>query len=388
MTKFVLMHKDVECGVLLIDESSGRIAQYKDIDSSFTPFLGNSTAENMKKWWEMRAIPAGRYTIRELINSLLVISPEQYLAKNLGLSVTDTYWVRPIELDISYEDVNFFNLNSYNSGIIPYHNNSSYDPNASLGGQMEKYWDLSGDIPRLVKSSYRYFGQQSINEVIATRIHELQNRSIPFTRYSCQVTDDGGIMSICSAFTSKEVEFISAYEVLSSAKKSNEQSSYTAFIDICSEHGIDRQRVQDFMDYQTLTDFVISNTDEHLMNFGILRNADTMELLGPAPIFDSGNSMFYSDVKSSPFTREEILGRQITSFYSTEEKMLNNVRNKNIVKPDLLPSAKEIEETFLENGLPETRAKIIAANYDTKCQMLKEFQQGKSISLYNEKHKK
>lgn len=35
-----------------------------------------------------------------------------------------------------------------------------------------------------------------------------------------------------------------------------------------------------------LTDFVISNTDEHLLNFGVLRDADTMKLIGPAPIFD------------------------------------------------------------------------------------------------------
>lgn len=30
----------------------------------------------------------------------------------------------------------------YNEGKIPYHNATSYDYNASLGGQMEKYWDL------------------------------------------------------------------------------------------------------------------------------------------------------------------------------------------------------------------------------------------------------
>ena len=104
MTKFVLMHKDVECGILLIDEVTGRIINYKDIDTAYTPFLGNSSLDNMKKWWEMRAVPAGRDTIKELINSLTVVSPEQYLAKNLGLSVTDTYWIRPIELAIGYED--------------------------------------------------------------------------------------------------------------------------------------------------------------------------------------------------------------------------------------------------------------------------------------------
>ena len=59
------------------------------------------------------------------------------------------------------------------------------------------------------------------------------------------------------------------------------------------------------MDYQTLTDFVISNTDEHLVNFGVLRNADTMKLIGPAPIYDSGNSMFYNEDRLIPYSRVE-----------------------------------------------------------------------------------
>ena len=388
MTKFVLMHKDVECGILLIDEVTGRIINYKDIDTAYTPFLGNSSLDNMKKWWEMRAVPAGRDTIKELINSLTVVSPEQYLAKNLGLSVTDTYWIRPIDLAICYENINFFNLSSYNDGKIPYHNNTSYDPNASLGGQMDKYWDLSGSNPKLIKKSYRHYGQQSINEVVASKVHELQNSPFSFVNYSCERTDDGGMQCICDSFTSENIEFISAYEVVSSEKIKNDTAYYKAFIDICSKHGIDKDLISDFMDYQTLTDFVISNTDEHLMNFGIIRNANTLELVGPAPIFDSGNSMFYSDVTDRPFTRVELLQRKITSFYQTEEKLLKNINNKDIVKSDILPAPEEIKEIYMRHSLPEERVDIIIENYKTKCQMLKEFQHGKTLSLYHEKHKK
>ena len=381
------MHKDIECGVLLIDEVSGRIVNYKDMDPAYTPFLGNSTVENIKRWWEMRAIPAERETIRNLINSLTIVSPEQYLAKNLGLSITDTYWIRPVELDLRYDDVNFFNLSSYTDGRVPYHNNTSYDPNASLSGQMEKYWDLTNGIPKLVKMSYRNYGQQSINEVIATRLHELQNSSIPFVKYICKKTDDGGIACICDAFTSKNIEFVCAYEVVSSEKKAGDTSYYNSFINICVKRGIDRELIQDYMDYQTLTDFVISNTDEHLMNFGIIRDSNTMRLLGPAPIFDSGNSMFYSDVIDRPFTRIELLSRHITSFYNSEEKLLKKVKNKKVVRHDLLPSPKEIKEIFSKYNLPEQRTNIIIANYEVKCQMLKELQEGKSISLFQEKKK-
>ena len=50
------------------------------------------------------------------------------------------------------------------------------------------------------------------------------------------------------------------------------------YIDICVHAGVDWQVMQNFMDYMILTDFIISNTDEHLQNFGILRDPDTMKI--------------------------------------------------------------------------------------------------------------
>ena len=71
--------------------------------------------------------------------------------------MTDSYWVRPINSQLQYEQVNFRNLQIYHDGKIPYHNATSYDYNASLGGQMEKYWNLDYPIPDLVKESSKYY---------------------------------------------------------------------------------------------------------------------------------------------------------------------------------------------------------------------------------------
>ncbi len=385
MNDMILMHKNEPCGILSIDDITGKFSGYTDNGNKLSPYLGNTDLKKMKIWWESRAIPGSRETIKKLINSLEVITPEDYLAKNLALSITDTYWIKPVDAEINYTDINLFGLRKYNEEKIPYHNATSYDPNASLGGQMEKYWDLSADYPVLVKESYKAEGQQAVNELFASKIHSIQNSSIAFTNYSISPMFNGGIESRCKAFTSPDIEFISAYEIISSQKFSNNLSMYDAYINICSANGLDREQMQDFMDYQTLTDFVISNTDEHLANFGVLRDANTMKLLGPAPIFDSGNSMFFSDLKKTPFTRAELLERKITSFYKTEEKMLKQVKNKKIVKSDLLPSPDNVADFYKENGIREDRAELIAKNYANKCVMLQEFQHGKIISLYNEK---
>lgn len=385
MIKYILMHKNDKCGTILFDENIGRITKYHDDRNGLSPYLGNCDIKKIQKWWEMRAVPASRATMQQVINNANCLNTEVYLAKNLGLSMTDTYWIKPSGIDLSFDNVKFANLAAYSHGKIPYHNATSYDPNASLGGQMEKYWDLMHKTPILVKESYKYYGQQSINEVFASIVHSRQPSNVEFVRYTAEMTEDRGVQCKCPAFTSENIELLSAYEMVESRKIQNSQALYDEYINICVENGIDYNQIQEFMDYQTMTDFLITNTDEHLLNFGVLRDPNTMKLIGPAPIFDSGNSMFYSDERKTPYTRAGILDIPITSFYKREEKLLGKVKNKTAVDLNSIPSAGEVKELYANAGIPEEKADVISKNYDTKAKMLSEFQRGKTISLYKEK---
>ena len=40
-------------------------------------------------------------------------------------------------------------------------------------------------------------------------------------------------------------------------------------------------------------DYLIVNEDRHQNNFGVVRNAETLEYLGAAPIYDSGTSLWF-----------------------------------------------------------------------------------------------
>lgn len=389
MGSYFLKHKNLICGIIKIDEADGKVSSWRSLNTGIDPFLGHSTTENIKTWWMQRAVPGSRRMIEEAVRKSGSNGNMDYLAKNLGLSITDTYWICPVDHDINWENVSLHRQKQFNDGKIPYHNFTSYDPNAALGGQMEKYWDLNASIPALIKKAGEHYGQQAINEWFATKIHEMQNTTIPYVRYEITRADDGNKQSKCNAFTSETTELIPAYEIVNSRKQDNRIGMYDTYIDVCVKNGIDTEEIQEYMDYQTETDFVISNTDEHLLNFGVLRDVDTGKLRGVAPIFDSGNSMFYRDEKRAiPFTRKELLKREITSFYSSEEKMLKKVKNKKIVKIDSLPSSKEVEELYANNGIPEEKAIMIAKSYEKKKEMLDEFQNGFTISLYNEKRRK
>lgn len=378
------MHKDIPCGVLSIDRVSGMLSNFSALDRRYLPFLGTADEKYMKIWWSHRAVPGSRQDMEDAIRLAGCDSNMSYLAKNLALSLTDTYWICPAELELSWDDVNLYRLTGSGQDVLAYHSGTSYDPNASLGGQMHKYWDISGGTPILVKRAYEHYGQQSVNEIIATELHRRQNTDIPFVEYFSKESSDNAILSCCKSFTSESIEFVPAYEVLRSRKLRTDRSDYDHYIDICEENGIERTLMQHFMDYMTLSDFVITNTDEHLQNFGLLRDTETMQLLGPAPIFDSGNSMFFNIDRLSPLSRKDILELKISSMNSSEEKMLHHIKDRQILIAELLPAPDEVKEIYMSYGIPEERADFISASYTNKLSLLRDYQSSITISAYHE----
>ena len=388
MANYFLKHKDEVCGLIKIDETDGKVMNWKSFHTGMDPFLGNSTVENMKIWWMQRAVPGSRRMIEEAVKKSGSNGNMDYMVKNLGLSITDTYWICPVDCELGWGNVSLHRQKQFNEGKIPYHNFTSYDPNAALGGQMEKYWDLNHDTPMLTKKASEHYGQQAVNELLATMIHERQDSGVPYVKYSVSHTEDGNLQSQCDAFTSETIELVSAYEIVSSQKQDNRISMYDAYINLSVKNGVDADEMQRYMDYQTLTDFAITNTDEHLLNMGVIRNADDRRLIGVAPIYDSGNSMFFrEETRERPFSRRELLELEITSFYSSEEKMLKKVKDKNTIKTDLLPSPEEVRELYLSHNIPENKVGVIVGGYEKKVSFLNEFQNGKTISLYNEKRR-
>ena len=72
------------------------------------------------------------------------------------------------------------------------------------------------------------------------------------------------------------------------------------------------------LDKMIVFDYIIANEDRHFGNFGLLRDPDTLEWKGFAPIFDNGTSLWYdkltnqiptSDISCKPFKKTH--GEQI-----------------------------------------------------------------------------
>ena len=110
---------------------------------------------------------------------------------------------------------------------------------------------------------------------------------IPHVDYSI-IWIDGRPYSVCEDFIDRDTELVSAHRVMASQKKRNDLSAYRHYVDCCSGLGID---IVPFLDRMLVLDYIMGNTDRHTNNFGLIRDADTLEWMGPAPIFDSGTSL-------------------------------------------------------------------------------------------------
>ena len=159
-----------------------------------------------------------------------------YLAKNLALSITDTYWICPADLQLRWKDVCLQNA-AAGAGKVPWHNMSSYDPNASLGGQMEKYWDLGKKPPLLVKTAYKAYGQQSINEAFASELHRRQGSPVPFVLYTVHKaeTDNAALQNV-QTFTSEQTELVYRHWKFSNQRNRIMMSLYMTALSISAEN--------------------------------------------------------------------------------------------------------------------------------------------------------
>lgn len=384
---YFLMHLNNECAIVEFNPVTGNLVDFDVTDKTLMPMNGSSNLRDINNWWIHRPFPSTREDMKQVMKMAGAINPELYLIKNLALSMTDSYWICPVEeSELRWEDVRLTNQSAIGKTRVPYHNRDSYDPNASLDGQMSKHWDLSQTPPVLVKRAMDYDSQQAVNEVFASLIHSRQPLAPEYVSYSAKrdPTQNKFLVSICNSFVEPGLEFLPAYE-LGCAQGVKELSDYDRYIKKWVDCGLDEDVVRKFLDYQTLTDFIISNVDRHLGNFGVLRDVNTLKFIKPAPIYDSGNSMFYTQLELDRFiSKPEMLNRKIVSIYDSEEKMLNRVQNRNIVELDALPTKEETKDLYTSFGIPESKVGFITDAYQKKIEMVHEFQKGKSISMFSE----
>jgi hypothetical protein len=246
---------------------------------------------------------------------------------------------------------------------------------------MKKKWVIQDGIRYLLKVNFNDYGQQAVNERIASRLHELAGWK-NYVHYQLQTINTEGGKYPCSLgplFTSNETEFVSAYQLIRNFKFRNDRSSYQSIIEQASVHGMPENEVCRQLQYTILSDFLLSNTDRHFNNFGFLRDSENGRFLSMAPIYDTGNSLFYhQDIIP---TGESLLNIAVSSFRKREVDMLQYIEDQSLLDIGRLSGfPDEVFQLLSENtDMPEDRAAKISGTVEEKMKYLDMFYNGKKI---------
>ena len=322
---YILMHKKTAVAEMEIDEETAVISR---IGTVFAPEhipVGISVISNqpsrgdLNEWWHGRSIPASRQNIRAAIDRLGVSSADKLITKCYGLSLSDQYWANPIINPLNWDQINFFdNPFSEDVGNILFGGTAQegkvnlVSPNNTSDGWLKKKWVIIDGKRCLIKGGSDPYQQQPINEMMAAVV--MRRLSIPHVPYSV-IWEQGLPYSVCENFITAQTELISAFYIHNVEKIRDAKQLYTHYLDCCAWLGIPNFRIH--LDKMLAADYLIANNDRHFNNFGAVRNAETLEWIQPAPLYDNGSSLWYNQstaaiqnaktIKSQPFfdTHEE-----------------------------------------------------------------------------------
>ena len=389
---FILKHKDLDVAMMKMDVRTGMIEYVlsvylpEELPAGCAP-----DGTGLGEWWKLRAIPDSRKGIRQVLSRLSEETSQSLMLSSYGLSLTDHYWIQPVGQELYWKDLNFYENNfedelgdiltdserdrSASDGI------SKLSPSVSVNGDMKKKWIIRKGGRYLLKVNPNYHSQQAVNEVIAGKLHERLGwkNYVSYEMGTIHISGREYPCSLSPMFTSVDTEFVSAYQIVAAYKVPNDVSLYEALIRQAVSLGADEKEVRAFLEYMILTDFILTNTDRHLNNFGFIYDPRQHRLSGMAPLFDTGNSLFY-DYDVIPHGGN-LLDIPVNSFSKREADQLHYVKSDAGVKLERLAHFPEEAEALLKEytDMTDERAAETARTIEEKIEYLNLFFQGKKI---------
>lgn len=393
---FVLKHKDLDVAMAQMDVMTGAletvVAVY--LPEEMPPGIRRD-GRNLRDWWKLRGIPDSRAGFRQVLDRLNAPTGQSLMLASYGLSLTDHYWMQPLGQELYWKDLNFFD-NDFSDDLGNLLTDSAeegtedkdedakisvYSPASSVNGDMKKKWVIRGGLRYLMKVSTGCYGQQAVNESIACMLHRRLGwtDSVTYKVEKMRTANGEAVASLSPLFTSVELEFVSGYQLLKDHKVLNESSLFYELIKQAESCGANADKVRRQLEYTILADFILSNTDRHLNNMGFLYDPEKHRIVKMAPVFDSGNSLFF-DREVIPHG-DSLLNIRVNSFCKKEVDMLRYVEEDMISKLDLDKLEGFSDEAYISltkyTSMPEQRAREIAETIDEKTDYLRKFSAGK-----------
>jgi len=311
--RFILMNRQYPVAKVVYDEKHKTFSAITEIiDAARAPigvFGANRrvSLDAFNNWWRNRGIPSTRSKLQELLAEAEAEVPDELIMRNLGLSLSDQYWVAPETAGLRWEDINFFHhqFDTTAQRIAGYNPLSPATthahPDNTSDGNLQKHWVIENRTRLLLKEGGK-LNQEPYNEVVATALCRRLLQPGEYVTYKLRGTG-GDAMSECQCFVSDTEEYIPAHYVEKLLPIRNDESYYQHYIACC--HALSVPGIEASLWKMMVCDDIIANTDRHFRNFGLVRNVETLACR-PAPVFDSGTSLWcntpLSQLKNGEFS--------------------------------------------------------------------------------------
>ena len=262
--------------------------QLKVEEESLLPISLKRTGD-IADWLTHRAIDHRRVNARLLKKALRLGNKDDVhtVLKFNAATITDTYWVKPANSNLTYEEVRFkenlFDMLALRGDINSFNQKPGRTPELTNTGSFEKCWRLIDGSWWMYKSGN---AQEKFTEVFA--YHLAEQLEIPTAVYEA----DGEYVRSKDFTDGAKVNFETAYSII------GEEVEYSIIYRKLKEidEGVAASYVQ-----MTYFDALIFNMDRHEHNFGVLRDIETGKILGMAPLYDHNIALitrgYLSDVQ-------------------------------------------------------------------------------------------
>ena len=363
--RFFLMQRDHQVAVIEIAEKTGDIIDVVEVLSEQRIPLGARHIDgsfdvlSLRKWWAGRGIPASRSGLEQALEHLHVPYAELLL-------------VTPCDALQNWHDVNFYENDFsedvgralFGEGVLSAQPDLCSPCNTS-DGFLQKRWRIADGKRILLKAGSGIYQQEPYNELVATALYE----ALGMPHVSYWLVEQGGqVMSACECFTDEHTELVTAAQFMRLQPQQQGVSNWQHFNNCCNAGGL--SDAQKEVCNMLAADYILANTDRHLGNFGFLRDSETLEWKGLAPIYDSGTSLWQMTLTRSISADAMVPAKPFETSQQSQLKLIAPYIDLPLVRLDgFSGKAKDILETAAQ--FDDGRAAKITAAIEGRIQMLR-----------------
>lgn len=244
------------------------------------------------KWLQKRVIPKNRAYVAEILKTfgLSINDTKGIIDVCKGLSLNDSYWVVPGDFSGTFAQYNLYeNRFSEILSLVAYTGIGQSDaafttsPELTTNGMLPKAWRfIEGKGIYLYKGGTfgaANTGNEPYSEFYASQVAQ----AMGLNAVSYELENWKGILaSRCKLFTDIDTSYIPIGRIV-------REGGLKACLGYYEKLG---SEAYEHIKSMLVFDAVIYNEDRHFGNFGVLRDNHSGAVIGSAPVFDNGLSLF------------------------------------------------------------------------------------------------